>query len=67
MRAQVPERRRRLVALSNAAEQYDISVKTLRRRIADGTLTGYKLGPRLLRVDLDELESSLSKMPAARR
>ena len=36
-----------LINLSRAAEQYDISVKTLRRRIADGSLPAYRVGPRL--------------------
>lgn len=47
-----------LVSLTVAAEQYGVSVKTLRRRIADGTVHGYRLG-RLIRVDLDELRDKL--------
>lgn len=48
----------RLVSLADAAAHFHVSVKTLRRRIADGTITGYRVG-RLIRVDLDELTQRL--------
>ena len=55
----------RLVALSVAAEVFGVSVKTIRRRIADGTVIGYRIG-RLIRVDLDEFRAALVvKMPSA--
>jgi excisionase family DNA binding protein len=56
----------RLVPLADAAEHFHVSVKTLRRRIADGTIAGYRVG-RLIRVDLDELAQTLVvAMPSAR-
>lgn len=42
-----------------------VSQKTIRRRIADGTLTGYRMGPRLIRVDLNELDALLRPIPTA--
>lgn len=55
-----------LVSLAEAAEQFGVSVKTLRRRIADGTIHGYRVG-RLIRVDLDELhERLLVEIPSVR-
>lgn len=48
-----------LVSLREAAEYTSTCTRTIRRRIADGTLTGYRVGPRLVRVDLNELESLL--------
>jgi len=52
--------------LAVAAENLGLSVKTIRRRIADGTIRGYRVG-RLIRVDLDELRQSLVvEMPTAR-
>jgi excisionase family DNA binding protein len=51
--------RRQLVPLSVAAETFCVSVKTVRRRIADGTVTGYRIG-RLIRVDLDEMRESFA-------
>lgn len=47
-----------LVSLAEAAEQFGVSVKTIRRRIADGTVHGYRVG-RLIRVDLRELQERL--------
>lgn len=56
----------RLVPLAYAAAYFQVSVKTLRRRIADGTIAGYRVG-RLIRVDLDELAQSLVvAIPSAR-
>ncbi|WP_341783494.1 helix-turn-helix domain-containing protein [Leucobacter ruminantium] len=55
-----------LVPLTVAAEEFGVSVKTLRRRIADGTIHGYRVG-RLIRVDLGELRQRLIvEMPTAR-
>ena len=54
---------RRLVDLHTAAAYAGICVRTLRRRIADGTVTGYRVGPRLIRVDLDELDAMLRPVP----
>lgn len=47
-----------LVSLAVAAEHIGVHPKTLRRRIADGTLTGYRIG-RMVRVDLDEVARCL--------
>ncbi|QTK32735.1 helix-turn-helix domain-containing protein [Kocuria rhizophila] len=55
-----------LVSLVEAADQFGVSVKTLRRRISDGTIHGYRVG-RLIRVDLKELhERLLIEMPTMR-
>jgi excisionase family DNA binding protein len=54
---------RRLASLAEAAELRRCSVFTIRRRIADGTLTGYRFGPRRILVDLDELDAKLRPIP----
>ena len=55
-----------LVSLAVAAESLGVSVKTLRRRISDGTVHGYRVG-RLIRVDLDEVRKALVvEIPTAR-
>jgi len=60
-------RGRRYVSLASAAQEFGISVKTLRRRIADGTVHGYLVG-RLIRVDLDEVhQRMLVDIPSGRR
>lgn len=54
---------RRYGSIDAAAERYGCSPRTLRRMIADGEIAGYRLGKRLLRVDLDEIESVLRRIP----
>ena len=59
------KRQRRFATLPQAAEYAACSTRTLRRRIADGSLPAYRLG-RLLRVDLDELDQAMRRIPTAR-
>ena len=54
---------RRLISLQDAAEQLDVTTKTLRRRIADGALPAYRVG-RLVKVDPDDLERLAVRIPA---
>jgi excisionase family DNA binding protein len=56
---------RRLISVKTAEECYSVSRWTIRRRIAAGELTGYKLGPRILRVDADELDALFTQIPTA--
>lgn len=57
---------RRLAKLPAAAEAHGVSVKTLRRRIADGSLNGYRLGNRIIVVDLDELDELFQPIPTSK-
>ena len=57
----------RLVSLAAGAAFADVSVRTLRRYIAQGRLTGYRVGPRLVKVDLNELEQLARPIPSAAR
>jgi excisionase family DNA binding protein len=57
---------RRLVGLSEAAANADVSVRTLRRYIAQGRLTGYRVGPRLVKIDLAELERLIRPIPTVK-
>lgn len=54
---------RHLVSVNQAAEYTSVNPRTIRRRIADGTLTGYRLGSKMIRVDLNELDASLTPIP----
>jgi excisionase family DNA binding protein len=45
--------------------QCDVSDKTIKRWIHDGRLTAYRLGPRMLRIDLDELEQLVTESKIA--
>lgn len=46
---------RQLIPITAAAEQLDISPRTIRRRIEDGTLPAYRVG-RLLKIDPADLD-----------
>jgi len=48
-----PARRARLKA---GAQHANVSEKTIRNWIKAGRITGYRIGPKLLEVDLDELD-----------
>ncbi len=50
---------------TEAAERFGCSPRTIRRYIAAGQLTGYRLGPRLVRIDADELDGLLRRIPTA--
>ncbi|MEH6820909.1 MAG: helix-turn-helix domain-containing protein [Dietzia psychralcaliphila] len=55
----------RLISLQEAGDYYGVSVKTVRRWIAAGRLEGYRVGPRLLRVRLDSLDSATRRLATA--
>jgi len=57
---------RRLESISTAAEYLGVADRTIRRWIAAGLLTGYRVGPTLIRVDLNELDGMLHAIPTAR-
>lgn len=55
---------RRFESLATASGRTGVSVKTLRRRIADGALPGFRSG-RLLRVDPEDVDLMFRAVPAA--
>jgi excisionase family DNA binding protein len=56
--------RRKLASLESVANYLDCSVMSVRRRIASGELTGYRVGrTRTIRVDMNEVEALLRPMP----
>jgi len=59
--------RRTFESLAQAAERTKLSTRTLRRRIADGSLPAYRVGPLILRVDPDEVDRLLVRLPATER
>lgn len=60
--ARVP---RRYVTLAEAADYLDCNERTIRRMIAAGRITGYQVTPRMIRVDLTELDQVLTPIPTA--
>lgn len=63
-RAAAPGRGLRLESLQDAADRLGVSVSTIRRLIADGKLTGYRLGNRILRVNPEEVDQTLQTTTA---
>ncbi len=49
----------KMVSIAAAADHYGVSRQTVRRWIASGRITAYRVGPRLIRVDLDEIEAEI--------
>jgi excisionase family DNA binding protein len=46
----------RPASLKEVASRFHVSKDTIRRRIASGELRAYRLGSKIIRVDLDEVE-----------
>lgn len=57
---------RRYVSVDVAAETFSVSSRTIRRMISRGEISGYRVGERLLRVDLNELDEVVRRVPSAR-
>lgn len=54
------------LTIPEAAVRLRVSAKTIRRRIADGSLTGYRVGPHLVRLDAAEVDALLRPIPNAK-
>jgi len=50
------------LSLAQAATYADLSTKTLRRRIADGTLPAYRTG-RLIKIRREDLDGLFRQIP----
>lgn len=57
---------RRYVTLAAAAEYLDMTEAGIRKFIAEGRLTGYRVGKRAIRVDLHEVDALLVPIPSAK-
>jgi len=60
---QRPKAKRRLAGITEAAEYADLSDRTIRRYVATGRLIGYRVGPRLVKIDLDQLDAIIRPVP----
>ena len=58
-------KQQQFITLAEAADRLSVNPRTIRRRIADGTLTGYRVGPTLIRVSADQVEALLRPIPNA--
>ena len=50
---------RNYASLKQAAEYLGVTDHKIRQMIADGRITGYRNGPRLIRVDLNEIDAAV--------
>lgn len=71
MSVAVPENRqarrhpRRYATQPQAAEYLGVTSRTIRQMIADGRLTGYRCGGKIVRVDLNELDEAMQPFGGA--
>jgi excisionase family DNA binding protein len=56
---------RRLVGITQASKYADVHPITIRRWVAAGRVPAYRAGPRLLKIDLNELDAMLRPIPTA--
>lgn len=56
---------RRFGTVEDGAALLRVDKQTIRRKIAAGELTGFRIGKRTLRVDLDEVEALARPIPTA--
>lgn len=62
-----PVKCRNYVTQAQAAEYLGITPRTIREMIADGRLTAYRLGTRVVRLDLDEIDAAMTPVGGATR
>lgn len=66
-RRQPPTRTSRTYeSVQQGADRVGVTPRTIRRWIAAGRLTGYRMGPRLIRIDADELDALMTPIASAR-
>jgi excisionase family DNA binding protein len=51
---------RRYASIPDAAEHWAVHPATVRKWIATGLIRGYRSGPRLIRVDLNEIDAVMA-------
>lgn len=57
-----------LITMAEAATEWGVHERTIRRRISDGTLSAWRLpGTRGIRVNAEELHALLQPIPSASR
>lgn len=55
----------RPASIADGADYYQVSTRTIRRYVAQGLLPAYRIGPRLVRIDLDDLDRLARRIPTA--
>ncbi|NOP96957.1 excisionase family DNA-binding protein [Mycolicibacterium fortuitum] len=60
-----PPEEKRYVTTKFAADYLKVSVRTVKAMIRDGRLTGYRIPPRMTRLDLNELDALVTPFGGA--
>jgi excisionase family DNA binding protein len=58
--------RQRKISIAEAAEYFGCSPRTIRRAITAGRLRAYRVGPRMIRVDVRDLDRMARPIGSAR-
>lgn len=53
-------------SIEQTAEHLGVHPRTVRRMIAEGRLTGFRLGSRIVRIDLNEVDDLLRPIPSTK-
>jgi excisionase family DNA binding protein len=56
---------RRWASIQDTADYLGVTDRTVRQMIADGRLTGYRSGGRLIRLDLNEVDAAMKPFGGA--
>lgn len=65
MKIDSPKKPPRYATLAEAAEYLGANERTIRNLISRGQITGFRLGRKLIRVNLDELDDAMEIIPTA--
>jgi excisionase family DNA binding protein len=57
----------RFLSIAEAAEYLGVNVRSVRNMLTDGRLKAYKLGPRIVRIRLSEIDAALEPYADAAR
>lgn len=58
---------RHLISMKEAAQIVGCTTQTIRNWVSEGRLSAFRIGERLVRVDQDELDALIRKIPAVVR
>ncbi len=53
------------ITVRDVCQLYGLSERTVRRYLSDGRITAVRIGPRLIRLDAEQVERALTGDPAA--
>lgn len=64
--AHTRQSRKHLISIDDGAAYLGVTPKTIRRMIASGELTGYRVGKKIIRIKQSDLDALLRPIPNAK-